>query len=160
MPIPSIDEQLDRLSKGRVFSKMNLYQGYHKIPIQPGHKYRTAFLYYYGTFEYCVMPLGLINAPATFQHLMNSCFYDKLDKFMTIYLDDPLIYSRSKAEHEVYLFCVFDHLCEDTLFVKCKKCEIRKDLVKYLGYIIGQGHKHMDPSKVQAITKWPAPICT
>ena len=68
---------------------------------------------------------------------MNSCFHDILDEFMTIYLDDLLIYSRSEVEHELHLCQVFDHLCEETLFVKNKKCKFGKDLVEYLGHIIG-----------------------
>ena len=109
------------LSQVKVFSNIDLYQGYHQIPIKPGHKYKIAFLCQYGTFEYCIMPLGLFNAPDIFQHLMNLCFHDMLDEFMTIYLDDLLIYSKSKAEHEVHLHRVFDHLYKETLFVKCKK---------------------------------------
>ena len=83
------------------------------------------------------MPLGLINAPTMFQCLVNLCFHDMLDDFMTIYLDNLLIYSKRKAEHEEHLFQVFDYLCEDTLFNKCKKCKFGKDLVEYLGHIVG-----------------------
>ena len=83
-----------------------------------------------------------------------------LDEFITIYLDDLLIYSGREAEHEMYFCRVFDHLCEETLFTKCKKRKFGKDLVEYFGHIVGQGHMHMNISKVQAITKWPAPTCT
>ena len=83
---------------------MDLYQGYHQIPIKLGNEYKTAFLYCYGTFEYHIMPLKLINAPATFERHMNSYIHDILDKFMIVYLDERLIYSGNKAENEVHLF--------------------------------------------------------
>ena len=83
-----------------------------------------------------------------------------LDEFITLYLADLLNYSGSKAEHGVHICRLIDPLCKQTLFIKCKKCEFGKDSVKYLGHIVGQGHVAIDPSKVQAITKFLALIYT
>ena len=120
-PILQINKLLDQLSQAKVFSKIDLYQGYHQLPVQAGNKYKTAFLYCYSTFEYYVMPLELTNVPVAFQSLMNLCFHDMLDELMIIYLDNLLIYSRKKVEHEVYLYQIFNHLHKETLFAKYKK---------------------------------------
>ena len=94
------------------------------------------FLCWYGTFEYQVIPLGLPNVHAIFQYLINSCFHDMLDEFITIYLDDLLIYSKIEAEHEVHLYQVPNLLYKETMFVKYRKCKFGKDSVEYLGHIV------------------------
>ena len=103
------------------------------------------------------MPFGLTNAPATFCTLMNHVFHEYLDKFVVVYLDDIVIYSRSVGEHLEHLKLVFEKLRENHLFVKREKCEFAQKEVNFLGHIIGNGQLKMDPKKVKAIDEWEAP---
>ena len=103
-------------------SSMDLYHGYHQVPMEPGHEHMTAFVTRYGAFEWRVLPLGLCNAPSTFQRLMHEVLGDALDKFVLVYLDDILVFSDSEAEHERHLCWVFERLRQHRLFVKREKC--------------------------------------
>lgn len=110
-----------------------------------------------GRYEYLAMPFGLCNAPSTFQALMNSIFRPYLPKFVLVFFDDILVYSRSDAEHLEHVRTVLTILSDNSLFVKLKKCEFGKKELEYLGHIIsGEGVK-VDQSKIQAMTDWPAP---
>ncbi len=93
-PLPRIDELLSRLDGARVFSKLDLRDGYHQVPMTEADKPKTAFTCRYGTYQFTVMPFGLMTAPGTFQRMMNTIFFELLDKGVVIYLDDLLIYSR------------------------------------------------------------------
>ncbi|CAI7807338.1 unnamed protein product [Closterium sp. NIES-54] len=101
--IPRADELVDQLQTARVFSKIDLRGGYHQIMVEPSDCVKTAFRTRYGSFEYTVMLFGLTNAPATFQMTMNEAFRSLLDKCVTIYLDDILVYSRDKQLSECYV---------------------------------------------------------
>ena len=105
---------------------------------------KTAFVTQYGLFEYTVLPLGLCNAPSTFQHLMNAVMSGYIDDFVLVYLDDILVYSDNAEEHEAHLRQVFDRLREHKLQAKLKKCEFRKPYVKYLGHVVGSGELCVD----------------
>jgi hypothetical protein len=94
---------LCRLDGARVFSKLDLRDGYHQVPMFGPDKVKTAFTCRYGTYQFTVMPFGLMTAPATFQRVMNNVFFDLLDKGVIVYLDDVLIYSKTVAEHRVLL---------------------------------------------------------
>lgn len=98
------------------------------------------------------MPFGLTNAPAVFQALINDVLRDMLNKYVFVYLDDILIFSRSKQEHIYHVQTVLQRLLENSLFVKAEKCELHTSTVSFLGYIIGQNRMEMDPAKVSAIT--------
>ena len=98
-PLPRIDELLSRINGARYFSKLDLRDGYHQIPVGASSRAMTAFTCRYGTFEWHVMPFGLCNAPSTFQRVMNNVFFDLLDQGVLIYLDDILIYSKTQEEH-------------------------------------------------------------
>ena len=98
-PIPRIHDLLDKLGKARVFSAIDLSSAYHQVRIKEGHEHKMAFLTPMGLFEYVVMPLGLTNAPATFQRLMNLTFQDLLYKCVTVYLNDILVFSKDVDEH-------------------------------------------------------------
>jgi len=102
-PLPRIDELLDQLRGVSCFSKIDLAPGYHQIPISEGDVIKTAFRTRYGQYEFVVMPFGLTNAPAAFMKLMNEVFHDYLDKFLIIFIDDILIYSKTEVEHKAHL---------------------------------------------------------
>ena len=132
-PLPRIDLLLDRLGQAKVFSKLDLAQGYHQIAMADDSVEKTAFCTNIGQWEYLVMPFGLCNAPSTFQRLMNTVFEKELNSFILVYLDDILVYSRSIGEHWAHLRCAFDRLRRAKLYARLHKCEFLKDKVDYLG---------------------------
>jgi hypothetical protein len=109
-PLPRIDILFDQLVGTQVFSKIDLRSGYHQIKIRAEDIPKTTFTIRYGLFEYLVMSFGLTNAPAHFMYLMNSVFMPELDKFVAVFIDDILIYSRSMEEHEEHLLIVLQWL--------------------------------------------------
>ncbi|KAI3351453.1 hypothetical protein L3Q82_020306, partial [Scortum barcoo] len=110
-----------------------------------------------GHFEYQVMPFGLTNAPAVFQAMINDVLRDMLNRFIFVYLDDILIFSRSLPEHTQHVRQVLQRLLENQLFVKAEKCEFHVSKVSFLGFIIAPGQLHPDPSKIKAVENWPTP---
>ncbi|GKF27855.1 putative reverse transcriptase domain-containing protein [Tanacetum coccineum] len=111
----------------------------------------------YGHFEFTVMPFGLTNAPAVFMDLMNRMYKPYLDKFVIIFIDDILIYSKSKEEHEVLLRLVLELLKKEELYAKFCKCEFWLQEVHFLGHVVNQNGIHVDPSKIEAVKNWKAP---
>ena len=109
-PLPRIDDLTSRLNGATVFSKIDLNNAYHQIPVDPNDQFKTAFTCRYGTYQFKVMPFGLCNAPSTFQRVMNTVFFKLLDKGVVIYLDDILVYSKSVEEHQRLLNEVFSLL--------------------------------------------------
>ena len=159
-PIPRIDDLHDQLANAKFFTKLDLFTGYHQIPVKPSDQYKTAFISRYGTYEFKVMPFGLSNAPATFQTAMHSLFHDILDTFVIVYLDDILIYSPSLESHKYHLDIVLNRLATHKWYCKLSKCTFAQTSVEYLGHIISNGTTAIDPSKVKAITHWPTPFKT
>ena len=115
-PLPRINGLYDQLAGSSVFSKMDLRLGYHQIKIKNGDIPKTAFVTHYGQYEYTVMSFDLTNALATFSRLMNSVFMEYLDKFIIVYLDDILIYSKNEEEHAEHLRLVLTKLREHRLY--------------------------------------------
>jgi hypothetical protein len=137
-PLPRIDVLFDQLAGAKAFSKIDLRSGYHQIKIWPCDISKTAFSTRYGLYKYLVMSFGLTNAPAYFMYLMNSVFMSELDKFVVVFIDDILVYSKNKEEH-----------AEHKLYTKFSKCELWLDSVKFLGHTISNEGIYVDPSKVQ-----------
>lgn len=156
-PIPRTDEIFDRLGGARVFSKMDLKTGFHQIRVRPEDIEKTAFNTKYGQYEFLVLHMGLCNAPASFQSLMNSIFCDCIEDFIVVYIDDLLIYSRSEDEHLEQLRIVLDLLREHQLYVGRKKCSFMQNETEYLGLHVSADGISVGPERIQAISDWPKP---
>ncbi|WVZ89829.1 hypothetical protein U9M48_036185 [Paspalum notatum var. saurae] len=159
-PLPRIDDLFDQLQGACVFSKIDLRSSYHQLKIRPSDIPKTAFTTKYGLYEYTVMSFGLTNAPAYFMQLMNSVFMDYLDKFVVVFIDDILIYSKTEAEYEEHLRLVLQRLREHKLYAKFSKCEFWIDEVRFFGHVVSKGGIAVDPSKVSTVTNWKAPEIT
>ncbi|XP_055015782.1 uncharacterized protein LOC129410863 [Boleophthalmus pectinirostris] len=156
-PLPLIDSAFEPLHQATIFTKLDLRNAYHLVRIRQGDEWKTAFNTPLGHFEYLVMPFGLTNAPAVFQTLVNDVLRDMLNKFVFVYLDDILIFSRDLKEHVQHVRLVLQRLLENKLFVKAEKCEFHATSVNFLGFVIQQGQIKADPEKVKAVAEWPRP---
>jgi len=158
-PLPLMDELFDRVQGAKFFTKLDLRTGFHQIRVAEEDVHKTAFRTRYGSFEFLVLPMGLCNAPGTFMALMNNVFRDMLDKSVIAFLDDILIFSRTKEEHETHVREVMTRLRAQQLYVKRSKCEFFRAEVEFLGHRIGADGLSVSQDKVQAVRDWPAPAC-
>ena len=156
-PLPRIDLLFDQFAGAKVFSKIDLRSGYHQIKIRPEDVPKTAFTTRYGLYEYLVMSFGLTNAPAYFMYLMNSVFMPELDKFVVVFIDDILVYSKTPEEHANHLRVVLTRLREHQLYAKFSKCEFWLDRIPFLGHILSTEGVSVDPGKVEDILNWKPP---
>jgi hypothetical protein len=156
-PLPRIDVLFDQLVGANVFSKIDLRFGYHQIKIRASDIPKTAFSTRYGLYEYLVMSFGLTNAPAYFMYLMNSVFMPELDKFVVVFIDDILVYSRNEEEHAGHLHVVLQRLREHHLYAKLSKCDFWLKEIKFLGHTISQDGIAVDLDKVQEVMNWKSP---
>ena len=140
-----------------MFSKIDLRSGYHQIRAKDDDIQKTTFRTRYGHYEYVVMPFGVTNAPGVFMEYMNRIFRPYLDKFVVVFIDDILIYSKSKEEHADHLRIVLQVLKERQLYAKLSKCEFWLDKVSFLGHVISGECIYVDPSKVDAVLQWEVP---
>ena len=131
-PIPWIDDLMDQLWGAAIFSKIDMKSGYHQIRVKKTDIPKTAFRTRYGHYEYLVMPFGVTNAPTVFMDYMNRVFRPFLDKFVVVFIDDILIYSKSKEEHEGHLRQVLEVLREKEFYANGSKCEFWMEEVKFL----------------------------
>jgi hypothetical protein len=156
-PLPRIDVLFDQLVGAKVFSKIDLRSGYHQIKIRASDILKTAFSTRYGLYEYLVMSFGLTNASAYFMYLMNSVFMPELDKFVVVFIDDILVYSRNEQEHTMHLHTVLRRLHDHRLYAKLSKCDFWLREIKFLGHTISQDGVSVDPEKVQEVMDWKPP---
>lgn len=141
----------------KVYTKLDLRSGYHRIRVNESDIYKTAFKTHQGYFEFMVMPFGLTNAPTSFQALMNEIFSDYLRKFVLVFFDDILVYNANEEEHVLHLKRVFEVLRSHKLYVKRSKCAIAQSQIEYLGHIIFSDCVTADQNKVAAMLNWPKP---
>jgi hypothetical protein len=156
-PLPRIDDLFDQMRGARVVSKIDLRLGYHQIKIGPSNIPKTAFSTQYGLYEFTIMSFCLTNAPVYFMNLMNKVFMEYLDKFVVVFIDDILIYSKNDSEHEEHLRMVLQKLRDNQLYAQFTKCEFWLDEVPFLRHIISKGGISVDPAKVTAIVDWKIP---
>ncbi|GJZ82010.1 putative reverse transcriptase domain-containing protein [Tanacetum coccineum] len=156
-PLPRIDDLFDQLQGSRFFSKIDLRSGYHQLRVHEDDVPKTAFRTRYIHFEFTVMPFGLTNAPTVFMDLMNRVCKSYLDKFVIVFNDDILIYSKTKEDHEVHLGLALELLRKEKLYAKFSKCEFWLQELHFLGHVVNQNGIHVDPSKIEAVKNWKTP---
>ncbi|GJY66729.1 putative reverse transcriptase domain-containing protein [Tanacetum coccineum] len=153
-PLPRIDDLFDQLQGSSVYSKIDLRSGYHQLRVREEDIPKTAFKTRYDHYEFQVMPFGLTNAPAVFMDLMNRVCKPYLDKFVIVFIDDILIYSKNKQEHEEHLKLILEFLKKEELYAKFSKCEFWIPKVQFLGHVIDRQGIHVDPVKIKSIKDW------
>ncbi|GJR02411.1 putative reverse transcriptase domain-containing protein [Tanacetum coccineum] len=156
-PLLRIDDLFDQLQGSSIYSKIDLRSGYHQLRVREQDIPKTAFRTRYGHYEFQVMPFGLTNAPAVFMDLMNRVCKPYLDKFVIVFIDDILIYSKDEKEHEEHLKAILGLLKEEKLYAKFSKCEFWISKVQFLGHVIDSRGIHVDPAKIESIKDWASP---
>ena len=159
-PLPRIDEILDSLSNARVFSTLDATSGYHQIPVAPKDIPKTAFQTRSGLYEFVRMPFGLVNAPATFQRIMDEVLENERNKFVQVYLDDIIVYSRTREEHAKHLETVLNRIKDAGMKLKKSKCSFFKDELQILGFRVKENEISPPDSRVQDIRDFPLPKTT
>ncbi len=156
-PLPRIEDIFDSLQGSQVYSSCDLASGYHQIRIAQEDIQKTAFTTPVGHFQFKVLCFGLTNSPAVFQKAMHDVFRPYIGKFVAIYLDDILIYSKTQEEHIEHLRKVLTLLREHKLYAKLSKCEFLKPELRFLGHIVSKDGLKVDPSKVAVVKNWQVP---
>jgi len=156
-PLPLMSELQDRISGTQFFTKIDLKNRYHLVRVKEGDERKTAFRTRYSLYEFLVMPFGLSNAPATFQDMINHIFRDLIDLGLLAYIDDLLIYAKTREEHDEIVKEVLGRLRTNKLAVSAEKCEWRKSEVEFLGYIVGIEGIKMSEEKIKGVLEWKSP---
>ncbi|MBW0561302.1 hypothetical protein O181_101017 [Austropuccinia psidii MF-1] len=150
-PVPPMNQLLNVFNGSSIFSKIDLCGAYNLLRIKEGDEHLTCFRTKYGSYEYLFMPLGLTNAPASFQNLVNDIFQDLIDVYVVVYSDDIMVFSKSEEEHVTHVSTVLSRLRANNLFAKASKCLFHVSSVEYLGYVVSSEGLKMDQAKVQQI---------
>ena len=163
-PLPRIDDLLHKVGQARVFSKMDLQSGFHQVPMEEASVETTAFTLPEAVegsahFEWIVMPFGLMNAPSTFQRLISRVLIG-CESFTAAYIDDVLIFSSDRQQHEQHLRQVLQKLARHNLRVKLKKCSFYQAEMPFLGHVLGDGRVKVEPEKIEALERWNRPLTT
>lgn len=156
-PLPRPDMLFDQLHGAKCFSTVDLWTGYHQSRIHPDDIHKTSFKTRFGSFEFLVLPFGLTNAPSQFMRLMQDVLKPYLDKFVVIFLDDVLIYSKNEEEHLRHIELVLQAFEKAKLRVKLSKCSFARKSTRFLGYIVSGEGLSVDPKKTSAVADWPLP---
>ncbi|GJU31405.1 putative nucleotidyltransferase, ribonuclease H [Tanacetum coccineum] len=156
-PLPRIDNLFDQLQGSSVYSKIDMRSGYQQLHIKEEDIPITAFRTRYGHFEFQVMPFRLTNVPAVFMDLMNRVCKPYLNKFVIVFIDDILVYSKDEEDHGKHLKIILELLKKERLYAKFSKCDFWLDSVQFLGHVIDRRGVHVDPAKIKAIKSWAAP---
>ncbi|GKD10419.1 reverse transcriptase domain-containing protein [Tanacetum coccineum] len=156
-PLPRIDNLFDQLQGSQFFLKIDLRSRYHQLRVHEDDILKTAFRTRYRHFEFTVIPFSLTNALAIFMDLMKRVCRSYLDKFVIVFIDDILFYSKTQKEHVEHLRLVLELLKKEKLYAKFSKCEFWLREVQFLGHVINGNGIHMDLSKIKAVKNWKAP---
>ena len=156
-PLPRIDDTLDLLARAKYFTTLDLTSGYWQVPMEESSQEKTAFITYSGLYEFRKMPFGLVNAPTTFQRLMEVVLAGIARDGCHVYLDDVLVFRKTPEEHNHNLRRVFDRINGAGLKLKAKKCCFAQMSVLYLGHVVSQAGVQTDPKKVDAVSRYPTP---
>ena len=156
-PLPHTDDLFDRLQGARYYSKIDLRTGFYQILLAEADREKTAFRTRYGHFEWTVLPMGLTNAPATFQHMMNSTFRDLLDRCVLVFLDDIVVYSSTLEQHLIDVRAALTRLRANNLYAKKSKCDLFMHEIEFLGHHVGRDGLRVMADKVKSVQEWPTP---
>ena len=156
-PLPSVEELFPIVQGAKYFSKIDLHSGYYQIRIAEKDREKTAFVTRYGSYEFLVLPMGLCNSPGTFMELMNRIFEQHLDRFVIVFLDDVLIFSKTLEEHEKHMREVLRILRQQQLYAKMSKCDLVRTEVDFLGHRLGKDGLGRETGKTKMIVQWPKP---
>nr|GEX60605.1 putative reverse transcriptase domain-containing protein [Tanacetum cinerariifolium] len=156
-PLPRIDVLFDQLQGSSIYSKIELRSGYHQLRVRDKDIPKNAFRTRYGHYKFQVILFGLTNAPAVYMDLINSVCKPYLDKFVIVFSDDILIYSRNKKEHANHLRIILELLKKDKLYAKFSKCDFWISIVQFLKHLIDSQGLHVDPAKIEAVKNWASP---
>ena len=155
--LPRIDDLFDQLKGASIFSKTNLRSEYHRLRIKDVDVHKTAFRTRYGHYEFLVMPFGLTNASTTFMDLTNHVFRPYVDQFVIVFIDDILVYSKDRENHDTHIRVVLETLRNERLYAKLRKCEFWLREVSFLGHRVSEEGIRVNPRKIEVIIEWKPP---
>ena len=153
-PLPKIDDLFDQVKGASIFSKIYLRFGYHQLRIKDADVHKMAFRTRYRHYKFLVMPFGLTNAPVAFLDLMNRVFRPYVDQFVVVFIDDILVYSKDREDHDTHLRVVLETLRKKQLYAKLRKCEFWLGEVSFLGHIVSEEGIRVNPKKIEVIIEW------